>query len=91
MTGTMSAIGPKRTLATAPHKSAFVGKADMTFCIANVGLGAIAFARAIICRSGLAPKGLLQSSLHLFADPPTSQPHCRLDAIVDGGYDTAAL
>src|SRR5262249_46910778 len=28
----MSAIGPKRTCASAPHMSAFGGKADMTFC-----------------------------------------------------------
>jgi hypothetical protein len=29
--GEMSAIGPKRTSASAPHMSAFGGKADMTF------------------------------------------------------------
>src|SRR6476646_2167933 len=29
---TMSAIGPKRTSATAPHMSAIGGKADMTLC-----------------------------------------------------------
>ena len=33
----MSAFGPKRTSATAPHMSAFGGKADMTFCTAYVG------------------------------------------------------
>jgi hypothetical protein len=32
----MSAIGPKRTSLAAPHMSAFGGKADMTFCAANV-------------------------------------------------------
>jgi hypothetical protein len=32
----MSAIGPKRTSLVAPHMSAFGGKADMTFCGANV-------------------------------------------------------
>ena len=33
--GRMSAFGPKRTSASAPHMSAFGGKADMTFCGAN--------------------------------------------------------
>ena len=28
----MSAFGPKRTSTSAPHMSAFGGKADMTFC-----------------------------------------------------------
>jgi hypothetical protein len=28
----MSAIGPKRTLTSAPHMSAFGGEADMTVC-----------------------------------------------------------
>jgi hypothetical protein len=28
----MSAIGPKQTWTIAPHMSAFMGKADMTFC-----------------------------------------------------------
>jgi hypothetical protein len=28
----MSAIGPKQTWISAPHMSAFRGKADMTFC-----------------------------------------------------------
>src|SRR5262249_46255605 len=32
MIAQMSAIGPKRTSTTAPHMSAFGGKADMTFC-----------------------------------------------------------
>ena len=32
----MSAIGTKRTCAGALHMSAFGGKADMTFCTANV-------------------------------------------------------
>jgi len=32
----MSAIGPKQTWARAPHMSAFGGKADMTYCGANV-------------------------------------------------------
>jgi hypothetical protein len=32
----MSAIGPKQTSASAPHMSAFRGKADMTFCAAHV-------------------------------------------------------
>jgi hypothetical protein len=32
----MSAIGPKQTLPRALHMSAFGGKADMTFCGANV-------------------------------------------------------
>jgi len=32
----MSALGPKRTSTTALHMSAFGGKADMTFCGANV-------------------------------------------------------
>ena len=32
----MSAIGTKRTSLVAPHMSAFGGKADMPFCIANV-------------------------------------------------------
>ena len=32
----MSAIGPKQTLICAPPMSAFGGKADMTFCYANV-------------------------------------------------------
>ena len=32
----MSAFGPKRTSLVAPHMSAFVGKADMTFCGAHV-------------------------------------------------------
>ena len=32
----MSAIGTKRTSASALHMSAFGGKADMTFCTANV-------------------------------------------------------
>src|SRR5262245_37194615 len=31
----MSAIGPKRTSLVAPHMSAFGGKADMTFVVAN--------------------------------------------------------
>jgi hypothetical protein len=35
---TMSAYGPKRTSLVAPHMSAFGGKADMTFCGANVRL-----------------------------------------------------
>jgi hypothetical protein len=41
MIGAMSAIGPKRTSAPAPHMSAFGGKADMTVC------GKSAFAVAI--------------------------------------------
>jgi hypothetical protein len=32
----MPAIGPKRTSLVAPHMSAFGGKADMTFCDADV-------------------------------------------------------
>ena len=32
----MSAIGTKRTWISAPHMSAFGGKADMLFCTANV-------------------------------------------------------
>jgi len=36
MNGGMSAIGTKRTPASAPHMSACGGKADMTFCDANV-------------------------------------------------------
>jgi hypothetical protein len=32
----MSAIGPKQTSVFAPHMSAFGGKADMAYCIANV-------------------------------------------------------
>ena len=32
----MSAIGTKRTSLVAPHVFAIGGKADMTFCIANV-------------------------------------------------------
>ena len=32
----MSAFGTKRTLACALHMSAFEGKADRAFCIANV-------------------------------------------------------
>ena len=32
----MSAIGTKQTCASALHMSAFGGKADMTFCGANV-------------------------------------------------------
>ena len=32
----MSAIGTKRTFLVAPHMSAFVGIADMTYCGANV-------------------------------------------------------
>jgi hypothetical protein len=32
MNGGMSAIGPKQTKASAPHMSAFGGKADMTVC-----------------------------------------------------------
>jgi hypothetical protein len=32
----MSAIGPKRTSLIALHMSAFGGKADMTFCGANI-------------------------------------------------------
>jgi hypothetical protein len=32
----MSAIGPKQTWACALHMSAFEGKADMTYCAANV-------------------------------------------------------
>jgi hypothetical protein len=32
MNGAMSAFGPKQTSATAPHMSAFGGKADMTVC-----------------------------------------------------------
>ena len=36
MSGAMSAIGTKRTSLFAPHMSAIRGKADMTFCIANV-------------------------------------------------------
>ena len=34
--GQMSAIGPKRTSLAASHMSAFGGKADMTFCGADV-------------------------------------------------------
>ena len=34
----MSAIGAKRTWASALHMSAFGGKADITFCGANVRL-----------------------------------------------------
>jgi hypothetical protein len=34
----VSTIGPKRTLAFASHMSALGGKADMTFCSANVRL-----------------------------------------------------
>ena len=36
--GVMSAIGTKRTWACALHMSAIGGKADMTFCTANVRL-----------------------------------------------------
>ena len=36
MSGAMSAIGTKRTSLVAPHMSAIGGKADMTFCVANV-------------------------------------------------------
>jgi hypothetical protein len=36
MSRPMSAFGPKRTSVVAPHMSAFGGKADMTFCDANV-------------------------------------------------------
>jgi len=36
--GAMSAIGPKRTSANAPHMSAFGGRADMTLCGANLCL-----------------------------------------------------
>jgi hypothetical protein len=36
--GEMSAIGPKQTWASAPHMSAFGGKADMPFCTAYVRL-----------------------------------------------------
>jgi hypothetical protein len=36
MNGTMSALGPKRTWALALHVSAFEGKADVTYCTANV-------------------------------------------------------
>ena len=32
MNGGMSAIGPKQTCTSAPHMSAFGGKADMTIC-----------------------------------------------------------
>ena len=32
----LSAIGTKRTSASAPHMSAFGGKADMTYCAAHV-------------------------------------------------------
>jgi hypothetical protein len=32
MNGRMSAIGPKQTWPSAPHMSAFGGKADMTVC-----------------------------------------------------------
>jgi len=32
----MSAFGPKQTSASALHMSAFGGKADMTYCDANV-------------------------------------------------------
>jgi hypothetical protein len=38
MKGAMSAIGPKQTWAIALRMSAFGGKADMTFCGANVRL-----------------------------------------------------
>ena len=38
----MSAIGLKRTCACALHMSAFGGKADMTFCAANVRFADIA-------------------------------------------------
>ena len=34
----LTAFGTKRTSLVAPHMSAFGGKADMTFCIANVRL-----------------------------------------------------
>jgi len=30
--GTISAFGPKQTCTSAPHMSAFGGKADMAFC-----------------------------------------------------------
>ena len=36
MKAEMSAIGTKRTSASALHMSAFGGKADMAFCTANV-------------------------------------------------------
>jgi hypothetical protein len=36
MNGAMSAFGTKRTCASALQMSAFGGKGDMTFCIANV-------------------------------------------------------
>jgi hypothetical protein len=32
----MSAFGPKRTSASAPHMSAFGGKEDMSLCAAHV-------------------------------------------------------
>ena len=36
MTQAMSAIGTKRTWASALHMSAFGGRADMTYCTAHV-------------------------------------------------------
>lgn len=55
----MSAIGPKRTSAFAPHMSAFRGKADMTIC----GMSAFAAfsgfsARADVTRVRINYKGL---------------------------------
>ena len=45
MNTAMSAFGPKQTLATAPHMSAFGGKAGMNVC------GMSAFAVAIECKA----------------------------------------
>ena len=54
----MSAFGPKQTSATAPHMSAFEGKADMTLC------------GGPLLRSLLGVKRTWASALHMSAFDP---------------------
>src|SRR5262245_23561895 len=58
ISGAMSAVGPKQTLASAPHMSAFGGKADMTVC------------RCLLSRSLLGVKRTWAFAPHLSAFDP---------------------
>ena len=44
----MSAIGPKRTLGSAPHMSAFGAKADMAFCGISLSRSLLGVKRACL-------------------------------------------
>src|SRR5262245_25510212 len=74
----MSAFGPKRTSVSAPHMSAFGGKADMTVCV------------CLLLRSLLGVKRTWVGALHMSAfDPKRTCPlqlakRSRYDALASG-------